>query len=89
MPTDVRSTLRKVLADLQSEKSRIDGQITAVQGALTALDGRRPTPTAVPAPRRRRRRMSAEARRAIAKRMKVHWAKRRAAAAAGKQKASK
>lgn len=78
MPTDVRSTLRKALSQLKAEKSRIDGQITAVQTALTALNGRRPMSGKALAPRRRLRTMSAAGRKAVAKRMKAYWAKRRA-----------
>lgn len=74
MATDVRSALRKTLDSLKSDRSKIDGQITALQTALGALDGQRRTG----APRRRRSKMSAEARKAIGKRMKAYWAKRRA-----------
>ena len=85
MATDVLGTLRKALAELRAEKSRVDGQITVMESAFNALNGQRP----VSGRRRRRRGMSAEARRALGKRMKAYWAKRRAEAAKGKTKTSK
>ncbi len=78
MADGVRTTLRKALARLHSEKERIDRQIGAMETALGALAGRiRPAG-------RVRRRMSAAARRAIGRRMKAYWAKRRAAKTAKK-----
>ena len=74
MATDVRSTLRKALTDLRSEKLRVDKQISAIETALRALDGQRQTSRAPG----RRRAMSAAARKAIGIRMKAYWAKRRA-----------
>jgi len=85
MATDVLSALRRALAELRSEKDRVDRHITVMETALGALNGQRP----VSGPRRRRRRMSPDARRAIGKRMKAYWAKRRAEAARGKAKPSK
>ena len=74
MAIDVRSTLRKALAGLKSRQTQIDGQISAIETALGALDGQRRT---IGSPRRRRP-MSAKARKVIAKRMKAYWAKRKA-----------
>ncbi len=73
MVTDVRSTLRKVLTNLHSEKTRVAQQISAIETALGALDGRR-QPNGSP---RRRRTMSAATRKAISKRVKAYWAKRK------------
>jgi len=73
MATDVRSALRKVLTNLHSEKTRVDQQIAAIETALGALDGRLP-PTGSP---RRRRTVSAATRKAISKRVKAYWAKRK------------
>ena len=73
MVSDVRSTLQKVLTNLHSEKTRVDRQISAIETALGALDGRRPTNGSP----RRRRTMSAATRKAISKRVKAYWAKRK------------
>ena len=80
MPIDVRSTLRKALSALESEKSRIEDQIATVRTALSALNGRRPTPAQASSSGGRKRTMSPAARRAIAKRMKAYWAAKRKAA---------
>ncbi len=77
---DVKQSLRKVLAQLESEKDRIERHITAIRDALAAVDGlRRSLPS-----RQSPRRMSAADRRAISQRMKTYWAKRKVKAAAGK-----
>ena len=84
MANEITVTLRRALTKLSSQKQRLDGQISAIETALGAL-GRAPqagTP-------RGRRRMSPAARRAIGRRMKAYWAKRKADAARGKAKASK
>ena len=85
MATDVLSALRRALAELHSQKDRVDRHITVMETALGALNGQRP----VSGSPRRRRRMSPDARRAIGKRMKAYWAKRRAEAARSKAKPSK
>jgi hypothetical protein len=87
MPNAVRRILSKQLLKLESDRERIDRQITAIRGALEALsgNGRRGQGMRSRASRRTRRRMSAEARRAIARRMKAHWAKRKAVVAAKKE----
>jgi hypothetical protein len=79
MASDITTTLRKALGKLTSEKARLDGQISAIQAALSAL-GRPPQADGA----RGGRKMSAAARRAVGKRMKAYWAKRRAEAAKGK-----
>jgi hypothetical protein len=83
MPINVTPTLRRALRYLETERSRIDRQITALQNALDGLGGptgrggrSRPARST-----RRRRRMSATAKRAISQRMTAYWAKRRAAKA--------
>jgi hypothetical protein len=87
MPRDVTMTLRHALAELQSERRRLEHQIGVIE---TVLDtggrrapgrrGRRPAPIR----RRTRRRMSAAARKAVSQRMKAYWAKRRAGSSKGK-----
>jgi hypothetical protein len=84
MANDITVTLRRALTKLSSQKQRLDRQISAIETALGAL-GRAPQAAAP----RGRRRMSPAARRAIGKRMKAYWAKRKADAARGKAKASK
>ena len=84
MANDITVTLRRALGKLSSQKQRLDRQISAIETALGAL--RRSPQAGGP---RGRRRMSPAARRAIGKRMKAYWAKRKADAARGKAKASK
>ena len=74
MANDITATLRKALGRLTSQKERLDRQISAIETALGAL-GRSPQAAGA----RRGKRMSPAARRAIGKRMKAYWAKRRAA----------
>src|SRR5262245_32626740 len=89
MPTDVVRTLRGVLAKLSAERQGIDRKIIAVREALHAVNG-------LPAggggasrrSRRAQRRMSPAARRAVSKRMKAYWAKRRAKTSKGKRTAA-
>ena len=85
MANDITATLRKALGKLSAQKQRLDQQISAIEGALGAL--RRPSQGG--GARRRRRTMSPAARRAVGRRMKAYWAKRKAEAARGKGKASK
>ena len=84
MANDITVTLRRALTKLSSQKQRLDGQISAIETALGAL-GRAPQADAP----RGRKRMSPAARRAIGRRMKAYWAKRKADAARGRAKASK
>jgi len=87
MPTDVARTLREALSRLNAEKRQIDRKIVALQGALRAVNG---MPTAGRragvSPKRAHRRMSPAARRALSKRMKAYWAKRRGGTSKGKRK---
>ena len=81
MPINVTSTLRRALRQLETERSHIDRQITALRNALDGLGsppsrGRRSHPFK---PTRRPRRMTATARRALSRRMNLYWAKRRTA----------
>ena len=83
MPVDVTQTLRRALSELQSQRERIDRQISAIRAIVGgSRDGRSAMPAA--APTRRRRRMSAAQRRAVSQRMKAYWAARRDAKAGGK-----
>jgi hypothetical protein len=82
---NVRPSIQKALNQLHLERSRIDKQIAALTEALSAFVGgvgrRARAASRTASPRRRRRKMTAAQRRAIAKRMKAFWAKRRAAKA--------
>ena len=81
--------IRRMLADLESERQRIDKAIAALQslegGASTAAPGRRGRrPGRPPGPakqqgngRRRRRTMSPAARKRISEMMKLRWAERK------------
>jgi hypothetical protein len=86
MANDITAPLRRALGRLTSQRERLDRQISAIETALGALGGRSSQPAGV---RRGRRTMSAAARRAIGRRMKAYWAKRKADSARGKAKGSK
>ena len=79
MATDVAQTLRKALEELQAEKKRIETQIAAIQGAL-AVSSRQAAGDARPkiGKKRGRKAMSAAQRKAVGRRMKAYWAKRKA-----------
>jgi len=83
---DISKTLRRSLAELRTERVRLDQQISAIETALGALGGGRGgrgrTAGAMP---RKRRPMNAAARKALSQRMRAYWAKRRAAKAQGKR----
>lgn len=92
MPVDVTSNLRQALAKLTAEKRRIERQTAAIQEALRAVNGTggtRRSSSARVMPRgakRGRRRMSAAGRKAVGRRMKAYWAKRRGGTSKGKRK---
>jgi hypothetical protein len=69
MAIDVTKTLRAALTTLQAEQDHIEKQIAAIRG-LVGGNHRGPL--------RARRAMSPAARRAVSRRMKAYWAKRRA-----------
>jgi hypothetical protein len=71
--SDVTVAIRKELAKAKSESQRWDRRVEALQAALAALKGDA-TRSLVP----KRRPMGAAERRAVSKRMKKYWAKRRA-----------
>ena len=79
MPVDIARTLRQAVAKLESERDRIERQLSAIRSILGGPDGRGAGRG------RRRRRMTPAARRAVSQRMKAYWAARRA----GKGKAKK
>jgi len=87
MARDVTTTLRRALAELQSDRQRIERQIDAIRTILGASGrrerGRRARRSAGTG-RRGRRRMSAAARKAVSQRMKAYWAKRRASSGKGR-----
>ncbi len=86
MPTNLTATLRKALAELVTEQARLDRQIAGIRQIL-AGDERGPV-RRVPPKRRAtgRKPMSAKARKALSRRMKAYWAKRRAAGMMGSEK---
>jgi len=81
MRINLTSSLTKALGQLEVEKQRIDGQIAAVQAALRTLGDegqqRRPTTRA----KGKRHRMTNAERKAVSRRMRAYWAKRRATSA--------
>ena len=92
MPVDVTSTLREALSKLAAETRRIERQAAAIQEALRAANGtgggrRSSSAGAVTrGAKRGRRRMSPAERKAVARRMKAYWAKRRGGTSKGKKK---
>ncbi len=81
---NVASTLEKALNELRAERTRLDRQITAVEGALSSLGrgvGRRAARAVKKTTKRASRTMSAAQKRAVSKRMKAYWAKRKKAVA--------
>ncbi len=76
MAMNVEATLRTALKSLQAERDKIHHQVTALRTALG--DG------VISMTPRGRRRMSAAARKAVSRRMKAYWAKRRAAGSKAK-----
>jgi len=91
MPTNISKTLRKALRELQAERKQIDRQIAAIETAL-AGGGLRPrgaTSRRAKGRKAGRKAMSAAARKAVSRRMKAYWKKRRAVAAKAKEKGGK
>lgn len=87
MADQISTTLRKALGKLTAQQTQVNRQISAIEAALAALGGAR---SAGADGGRRRRGMTPAARKAVGKRMKAYWAKRRAEAGKGKAaKASK
>ena len=71
---DVDKTFRLTLASLRAERDRINRQIGAIESVLN-VDGRGSRET-----RKSKRGMRPAARKAISRRMKAYWAKRKKAA---------
>ena len=70
--------LENILAELRSQRARIDQAISALQGSGGYSAPRRGRPTksqTAPATRQKRRTMSAAARKRISEAMKQRWAK--------------
>jgi hypothetical protein len=94
MPVDVTQALKEALSKLTAEKHRIERQTAAIQEALRAVNGtggeRRSSSARVVTrgAKRGRRRMSAAERKAVGRRMKAYWAKRKGGASKGKKKAA-
>lgn len=80
MPVNVTAILRTALRRLETERDRVDRQMGPLRAALDS--------NVPPKVSRRRRPMSVAARRAVSRRMKAYWAKRKAAKR-GKSKAAK
>ena len=76
MAVNVNTTLRWALKELQAERNRIDQQIVAIRGVLNPRGQKRKA--GATRRTRSRKQMSAAARKAVSRRMKAYWAKRRA-----------
>ena len=81
MDVGIRKPLEKVLSRLALERRRIEGQIAAIEKALSLNHNDAPAAPATDKklPGRSRAGMSAAARRAVSRRMKAYWAKRKGA----------
>jgi len=94
MPVDVTRNLRQALAKLAAEKRRIERQAAAIQEALRAVNGTGGGQRSLGArgvtrgAKRGRKRMSSAERKAVGRRMKAYWAKRRSGATKGKRRAA-
>ncbi|MBI2216079.1 MAG: hypothetical protein HYU51_02180 [Candidatus Rokubacteria bacterium] len=71
MPTNVTALLRTALRRLETERDRVDRQVSALKMALDGV-------SAPPKAPRQRGPMSDAARRAISRRMKAYWVERKA-----------
>ena len=90
MAVNVRASLRRALAQLQTQRTRIDREISALEWALAAMQGASErTPAKKPSEKKKasekkspraRRKMSAKARKAASTRMKAFWADKKAQA---------
>ncbi len=90
MPTDLTKTLRKALKELQAERGKIENQIAAIQRVLGAdIRGPRRRARRPAKAKKRAPKMSAAARKAVGRRMKAYWKKRRAEAPKGKTEGGK
>jgi hypothetical protein len=78
MASRAQMVLLQTLGTLRAEKAQIEGQITALENALTSLGFKSPRLAA----RRARRSMSAAERKSVSRRMKAYWAKKRSTKAA-------
>ena len=93
MPADVTGEIRAALAKLTVEKRRIEQQTAALQAALRAVNGsngQRATGarSVTRRTKRGRRRMTRAERKAVGRRMKAYWAKRRASGSKAKKNAA-
>ena len=77
MAIDVRSNLNRALKSLHADRARIERQIDALTGAISALGGKAGRAVKA-AGRKGRRKMNAAQKKAVSLRMKAYWAKRRA-----------
>ena len=81
--------LESILAELRSERARMDHAISALEelaGPSAPRRGRPPKSQTAPATRQKRRTMSAAARQRISEAMKQRWANRKSKSAPGKAK---
>lgn len=81
MPVPVTAALRRELAKALAERDRWHHRVQAIQAALAALTA---TPGSAPG---KRRPMDLVERRAVSKRMKAYWTKRRARSASQRERA--
>ena len=73
MPSKGQSLLKKALSRLEDQRDRISREIEVVRAALEAMESANPNLTG----RRKRSPMGPAERRAVSRRMKAYWAKRK------------
>jgi len=92
MPLDIRKHLQTALSRLKTERERLERQISAVESALTVTSnqngGRPRIAREVRRGKRGRKAMSVAERRAVSRRMKAYWAKRKSGVRRRKVKAA-
>ena len=81
MRLTLTSSLKKALHQLEVEKQNVDAQIAAVHAALKTLGSKGAQRLATTRAKRKRYRMSTAQRKAVSRRMKEYWAKRRSKSA--------
>jgi capsid protein len=85
MPTSVDRILQNALAQLKAERDKLDRRIGAIENALSDNKASRPV-SAQPKRPQGRRQVSEATRKAIARKLKAYWAKRKAGTRKGRGK---
>jgi hypothetical protein len=79
MPVDIRASIQSALKQLNTDRSRLDSQISALTAALASLGVKGGNPSSAKRATRRRPKMTPAQRKAVSARMKKYWARRKKA----------